>query len=158
MCCICSRQLPAPTLQFVLCQVHSTFTRYLPFNAEIACPFLASAPCIRPYICPSHPFLASCPMRLPLAVPCVLSALVSSLSCPSVPLSSPARSALCPPRFLSCPPSVRSLSTLPLHIFLPHSPRFCLYVLPHVVCTISLLDSHLISFCLSLRSSTPISH
>lgn len=56
---------------------------------------LAPAPCARPW----HPFfvlaLRVCPMRLPLAVPRVLSALVSSLSRPSVSLPSPARSALC---------------------------------------------------------------
>lgn len=98
----------------------------------------------------SRPFLAfcTCPVRaLGLGIrfscsslapascrPSVLSALVSSLSCrpfpsPVLPALLFVCSALCPPRFLSCPPSVRSLSTLPLHIFLPHSPR-CLRYIP----------------------------
>lgn len=72
----------------MLCQVHSTFTRftrYLPFNAEVAFPFLAP-----PHASVFRARPALCPLPL-LSVPC--------LGRPFVSLPSPARSALC----LLCP-------------------------------------------------------
>lgn len=167
-----------------MCQAHSTFTRftrYLPFNAEIACPFLASAPCIRPYICPSHPFIASCPMRLFLASRArpLRSSLASvfrarSSRLPHAPASCRSSCPLCPCQFLvssvrfppqscplcslSAPPFVRPAScpVRLLSVLCPLYPSTFSFRIPHVACAISQPDFHLISFCLSLRSSTPI--
>lgn len=120
--CHLTLRLPVRSLR----QPHASIPR-------LSRPPLALVPGIR-FLC-SLFASAPCACLLPFLGPlCPCQFLVLS----SVPLPSPARSALCllfvcsslcPPRFLSCPPSVRPLSTLPLHVFLPHSPR-CLRYIP----------------------------
>ena len=114
---------------WVLHVVHSTFTRftrYLLFNAEVACPFLASVPCLLhlPRACarPWHPFFVLVPRArlLPSLGPlCPCQFLVLS----SVPLPSPARSALCLLLPLSAPLLVLSaFCPFLVHSTPPHLP------------------------------------
>lgn len=135
----------------MLYKVHSTFTRftrYLLFNAEVACPFLASVPCLLhlPRACarPWHPFFVLVPRaRLlpslgPLC-PCQFLVLaVRSFPSPVLPALLFVCSALCFSPPASC--LVRLLS-VPCPLY-PSTSSSCI---PHVACTISQPDSHLIS-------------
>lgn len=132
----------------MLYKVHSTFTRftrYLLFNAEVACPFLASVPCLLhlPRACarPWHPFFVLVPRArlLPSLGPlCPCQFLVLS----SVPLPSPARSALCLLLPLSAPLLVLSAFCSSL---VHSTPSTSSSRIPHVACAVSQPDSHLIS-------------
>ena len=133
-----------------MCQAHSTFTRftrYLPFNAEVAFPFLApphaSVPRLShlPLRSLWHPFFVLVPRArlLPSLGPlCPCQFLVLS----SVPLPSPARSALCLLLPLSAPLLVLSAFCSSLVHSTPSTSSFRI---PHVACAISQPDSHLIS-------------
>lgn len=132
-----------------MCQAHSTFTRftrYLPFNVKVACPFF------RAHL--MHPFHTSVPRtRSSHLAPCACSSLpprplsapslVSSLSWPSVRF--PPQS--CPLCSLSALPFVRPAScpVRLLSVPCPLYPSTSSFRIPHVACAISQPDSHLIS-------------
>lgn len=130
-----------------MCQAHSTFTRftrYLPFNAEVAFPFLApphaSVPRLShlPLRSPWHPFFAPAPPFVRSLSCQFLVLAVRSFPSPVLPALLFVCSALCFSPPASC--LVRLLS-VPCPLY-PSTSSSCI---PHVACTISLPDSHLIS-------------
>lgn len=131
-------------------------SHYLPFNVKVACTFFVPAHAFAHTSVPrtrsSHLAPCACsslPPR-PLSAP----SLVSSLSWPSVRF--PPQS--CPLCSLSALPFVRPAScpVRLLSVPCPLYPSTSSSRISYVACAISQPDSHLISFCLSLRSPTPI--
>lgn len=104
-------------------------------------PFLASRTC--PYARPWHPFFAPAPPFVRSHSCQFLVLAVRSFPSPVLPALLFVCSALC---FLLPASCLVRLLSVPCPLY-PSTSSSCI---PHVACTISLPDSHLISFCLSL--------